>query len=526
MFRGVHDLSRLARAGRISRRNFLKAAAAAGLAPAAAGRAAFAAAPKRGGLFRAGLGSGSTTDTLDPATWANNFTADMGLGVYGAMLFDIDEKFEVRPDLVDSWDRSDDAKTWSLKLKKGLVFHDGRRLTARDVIASIRHHIGEKAKSPIKPALSVVEEVSADGDGGVIFRLRHPAADFLYILTDYHLPILPANADGTLDWRSGVGAGPYRIETFKPGQRLKAVRHPDYHGQAWFDAVEMLVIHDVVARAAALNAGEIHYMDRCDLKTLPLLKRNPAIEVTDITSLSHYTAPMDCTTAPFSDVNVRLALKYAINREEILRKVLFGHGRTGNDNPLAPSMKYAVDPKPLHVYDPDRARFHLRKAGMERLKVELSASDAPFAGAVDAAQLMREHARPAGVDIAIRREPADGYWSNVWMKKPWVFSQWGGRPTADWMLSTGYASDAPWNESRWKNERFDTLLQKARRETDEAARAGMYAEMQQLIHDDSGEIVLLFNNFVSAMSRKIGHGPLNANYDHDGGYMYRKWWFA
>ncbi len=525
MRHSLRNLAGLARSGRFSRRDFLKMATATGALPVI-GAPGLAAQPKRGGLFRAGLGSGSSTDSLDPATWSNNFMADAGLGVYADMLFEIGPDFSARPNLVASYERSGDARTWSMKLKKGIVFHDGRKLTVRDVLASITHHTGEKTKSPVKPVLSIIESMETGGDHEIVFRLKTPNADFPYLLTDYHLPILPARADGSLDWRSGIGTGPYKITGFKPGQRLKAVRNKDYHGSAWFDAVELIVIHDVVARTAALNAGEIHYMDRCDLKTLNLLKRNPGIEITDITSLSHYTAPMDCTSAPFDDVNVRLAVKYAIDRDDILKKVAYGHGRVGNDDPLAPSMKYAIDPKPVHAYDPDKARFYLKKAGLSSLAVEIAASDAPFAGAIDAAQLMREHAKAANIDISVKRVPADGYWSNVWMKKPWCFSQWGGRPTADWMLSTGYAPDAPWNETRWKNPLFGELLQKARRESDEARRVAMYAQMQQLIHDDGGQIVLMFNNFVSAMSRKLGHGPINSNYDHDGGYMYKRWWFA
>ncbi|WP_051928969.1 ABC transporter substrate-binding protein [Thermopetrobacter sp. TC1] len=514
-------------AGGISRRALLRMGAmAAVLAQAGVAPSLLAATPKRGGVFRAGLGSGSTTDSLNPATWSNQFMADLGLGVYADMLFEIDPDFEIRPNLVESWDRSDDATVYALKLKKGVRFHDGRMLSSRDVIASLRHHMGEKSKSPMRPALSIVEEIKADGDHGVIIRLKDPNADFPYLLTDYHLPILPAKEDGSLDWAAGVGTGPFRLKEFKPGVRAKAERNPDYHGDVWFDAVELIVITDSAARHAALRAGEIHYMDRADPRTVNLLKRDPAIEIIDITGLSHYTAPMDCTAKPFTDPNVRMAVKYAIDREEIVRKILLGHGRAGNDNPLAPSMKYAIDPKPVHVYDPEKARFYLKKAGLERLSLELYASDAPFAGAIDAAQLMRERARAAGIDIAVKRVPADGYWSNIWMKKAWCFSQWGGRPTADWMLSVAYAPDAPWNETRWKNERFGKLLKAARKETDEARRAAMYAEMQQLIHDDSGQIVLCFNNFLSALSRKVGHGRLNSNYDHDGGYMCKRWWFV
>jgi len=99
---------------------------------------------------------------------------------------------------------------------------------------------------------------------------------------------------------------------------------------------------------------------------------------------------------------------------------------------------------------------------MDSLKVSLSAANAAFEGAVDAATMFREQATKAGIDIEIVREPADGYWSSVWMKKPFVVSYWGGRPTEDWMFSQVYASDAKWNESYWKDPAFDKLLLEAR----------------------------------------------------------------
>jgi len=117
-------------------------------------------------------------------------------------------------------------------------------------------------------------------------------------------------------------------------------------------------------------------------------------------------------------------------------------------------------------------------------------------------------------------------WDSVWMKKPWCFSYWSGRPTADWMFTTAYAAEAAWNDTFWKNGRFNELLLAARAEIDEAKRGAMYAEMQQILHDDGGIIVLMFNNFTSAHSTKVAHGELNTNYDHDGGYVFERWWFA
>ena len=141
-------------------------------------------------------------------------------------------------------------------------------------------------------------------------------------------------------------------------------------------------------------------------------------EAVGTAGFAHYVAPMNCTIAPFDNNNVRLALKYAIDREEIVKKVLLGHGSAGNDNPIAPGVPFSVNLATKHSYDPDKARFHLKQAGMTSIKVELSAADAAFAGALDAAQLMAASAKSAGIDIAVLREPNDSYWDNVWLRSP------------------------------------------------------------------------------------------------------------
>ena len=138
---------------------------------------------------------------------------------------------------------------------------------------------------------------------------------------------------------------------------------------------------------------------------------------------------MNVTVAPFDNVNVRMALKYAIDRKAIVDKVFYGHGTPGNDNPIAPTIQFAIDPQPRHDYDPEKAKAYLKKAGLDSLKVDLSVADAAFAGAVDAALLYKDSAAKAGIDINVIREPDDGYWDNVWLKKPWCMSYWNGRPT-------------------------------------------------------------------------------------------------
>ena len=160
-----------------------------------------------------------------------------------------------------------------------------------------------------------------------------------------------------------------------------------------------------------------------------------------------------------------------------------------------------------------------------KLDIELSASDAAFPGAVNAAVLFGENAKKAGMSVKVKREPNDGYWSNVWMKKPFVACYWPGYPTVDSILTQAYAAGGSWNDTFWDNERFNKLLVSARSELDSSRRAQMYGEMQQILRDDGGVILPFFANDVFATSDKVGHGALSSNYDVDGRMYFERWWF-
>lgn len=517
---------------RIDRREFLGRAAALGVSTALAtsllAKEGIAQEGKKGGSARFGLAHGATTDTLDPANYPDTGTQVPFWGSMSNSLTEVDASGNVQPDLAETMEPTDDAKAWIFKLRKGLTFHNGKDVTATDVIASYRHHMGADSKSVAKSVLQPVTDIKADGKDTVIFTLAGPDADFPYKASDYHIPIMPAKDGGTADWESGVRTGPFVFGSWEPGVRAKLKRFPNYHksGLPYFDDVEFLTIPDVAARNNALISGEVHWIGRPDLKTLGLLQRNPEIAISEVTGYAHYVFPMQVNQPPFDNVDVRTALKWALNREEIAKKVFLGHAQPGNDNPIAPSVKYAIDPKPKFAYDPEKAKFHLKKAGLSTLKVDLSVADAAFNGAVDAAVLYQEHAKPAGIEINVVREPSDSYWSDVWLKKPWCASYWSGRPSIDWFVTTVYAKGAAWNETAWDNARFNELLVAARGETDQKKRADMYAEMQQLIHDDGGVVVIVFNNIVEAYSKKLAHGQIAANWEADGFRIAERWWFA
>lgn len=521
----------IAMAGKgLGRRDFLRLALGTGMSLASAqllwsSRAK--AEPKKGGRLRAGLAHGSTTDILDPATYENGFTQTVGNSIYNR-LTEVGPKGDLVGELAESWEPSADAKTWRFKLRTGIQFHNGKDFSSADVVASINHHRGDGSTSGAKGIVSEIAELKADGPDAVTFTLTGGNADFPFILSDFHLPICPATAEGKIDWASGAGTGAYALQGFEPGQRAALKRNGNYwkEGRGHFDEVELLSIVDVNARTNALVSGDIDVMDRCDLKTVALLKRNPALRIEQASGTQHYTFAMQTDVAPFDNRDVRLALKLAIDRQELVDKILMGYGYLGNDHPIGKFNRYFASDLEQRHYDPDQARSLLKKAGHENLKVSLSVADAAFAGAVDAGTLFADKAAKAGITLDIVREPDDGYWTNVWLKKSFAAVYWGGRPTEDWMFSTAYAAGVPWNDTHWNNERFNTLLRQARVELDDAKRRAMYGEMQQLTRDDGGAVIPMFANFVFAMSDKVAHAPeISAEWDLDGLKFPERWWF-
>ena len=515
-----------AAAGAVSRRNLLKGGAALGATAMMGLPGSLLAQPQKGGILRVALAQGGTSDTLDPATFSGSQQIFLGWTLRNN-LTEIGSDGALKPELAESWS-SDDATTWIFNLRKGVEFHNGKALTAEDVIGSLNLHRGEDSKSGAKALLESVTSITAEGDNAIRVVLNGPNADFPYILSDYHFNICPVNPDGSVDV-SGTGTGGYILEEFNPGVRTRVRRNPNYwkEGAAHFEEGEILLINDPTAATNALVTGEVHAIESSEYKTLSLLGRRPDIAVESVPGGFHGTFAMNSANAPFNNNDLRLALKYAIDRQAIVDTVLKGHGVVANDHPVSPSMPYhdaSIEQRP---YDPDRAKFHLKKAGHDSLTLQLSASDGLYTGAVDAVTLYREHAAPTGLNIEVVREPGDGYWSDVWMKKPFFASSWGPRPVPDMILTTAYASTAAWNEGAFSNARFDELLLAARGELDEAKRGAMYGEMQRILSDEGGSVIPFFRSYVYGRSTAIAHsGQLGSDWPLDGHRAMERWWTA
>ena len=526
----LKKLSEAARTGSISRRSFLYNAMAAGItASAATGiwTSSAHAEPKRGGTFRVASHDGSASDTHDPGAYLN-FSVYLLANTYRSYLTAIEADSSLGPDIATSWSASPDAKEWTFLLDPRAVFHSGKKVMADDVIASLNHHRGEKSTSAAKSMLTSVKEIVKNNDHSITIKLTAGMADLPWLVTDVHLAICPANEDGTLNWQSGDGSGPYKLISGEFGRGFELKRHDGWHlSGAYFDAVSIIVINDPSARQTALIANDVDAVTQLELKTLSLLARDTNIKVINLPSGTAITMPMHVDVAPFDNVDVRNAMKCAINRKDLVAKIESGAASIGNDFHQSPSMPFYPEGIPQRDYDPDRARSLLKKAGVGDLSVDLSTADSVTSGAVDMAVLFAEHAKAAGININVVREPNDGYWSDVWLKKPFCVSQWGARPTPDLMYSVAYKDDAAWNEAKWKDPRFNTILLQARSELDNKRRAEMYSEMAVIMRDQGGTILPMFLNLVFASRANVMQpSKMAVNWALDGARGPSRWWFA
>lgn len=519
-------LSRGTVAGRISRRDFLGRAAALGVSAAAAQSllvsAAKAQTPVRGGLLRAGIPGGESTNVLDPALNLSKVPFAF-CKQWGEFMTRVARDGSVEYRIAEEMNPSADAKTWTMKIRQGVEFHNGKTVTAEDVAATIERHADSNSQSGALGVLGSIDTIKAQGNE-VIVTLKDPDADFPYLMSDYHLLIQPNG--GKDDPNAGISAGPYKVAAFEPGVRCVGERFANFWDAerlGFADQVEIVVINDTTARISAIQGGQVHMITQVEPRVVDLVKRSPNLRIENVSGRGFYPFNMFCDTAPFDNNDLRMALKLAMNREEMLDKILRGYGSVGNDFPI--NAAYPLFPEGIEqrAFDPEKAAELYKKSGHSG-SILLRTSDVAFPGAVDAAQLYQQSCAQAGITIEIKREPGDGYWSEVWNKQPFSLSYWGGRSTQNQMYSTGYVSSADWNDTRFKNPDFDRKVLQLRGEIDEQKRRDGYRDLAMTMRDTGGLIVPFFNDYIDAISNNVGGFVTHPQAELADGYALGECW--
>jgi peptide/nickel transport system substrate-binding protein len=475
----------------------MQATLASGLATLAT--TAHAQTPRKGGRITVATNASGVNDTLDPAKQSNQTDYCRGFMFYNGLTA-LDGSLTPRPSLAEEF-ATQDAKTWVFKLRKGVTFHDGKPLTPADVVFSIMRHKDAATASRAKVLAEQIESVTASGPNEVTFRLTSPNADLPVVLGTYHFHIVKA---GTTDFNAGIGTGPYKVKEFKPGVRSIAVRNENYwkSNRPYLDEIELVGITDESARVNALLAGQLDLVQAVSPRSVERVTAGGKHAVYETKSVSYTNLIMRRDSSPGNNPDFVQAMKYLFNREQLLKSIQLGRGVVANDQPIASSNRFYFKGLPQRPYDPEKAKWHLQKANLGSTPIPVVVSPAA-SNSVEMALVMQHAAKQIGLNLDVKRMPADGYWSTHWMKHPVGFGNINARPSADLALTLFFKSDAPWNEAAWKNEKFDQLLLAARGEVDQAKRAQMYADMQVLVHNEGGIGIPMFISSLDGHNSKL-----------------------
>lgn len=394
-----------------------------------------------------------------------------------------------------------DASAWIIRIKPGLEFHHGKTIGADDMLFSLLRLTDPKLASPFaglvgaidRNALRKLDERTIEirfKQGQSFFALDETLISFGGIVpTDYH-PI-----------SNPVGAGPYKLKRFIPGQRSLYSRFEHYYkpNQPYADELEIIEFKDQVSRSAALRAGQIDVASGVQAEHSALLKADSRLQLCVSPSTSFTGFNLNLAKAPFQDVRVRQAFRLLADRQELVNRGLNGFGRIANDlySPHDPTYNHAIAQRP---HDLEQARSLLRQAGQDDLRVELTTTPGP---GVNAALVFAQQAKLAGVQIKVTQ--VDGSVFNGPQRENWLLSP--GSTPARGFLASALHNDAPqaiYNRSHFQDPRFSALYQQALAQPDLAQRKVLVHEAQGIQHAHGGLLIWGFNDVLDAASTRVG----------------------
>ena len=457
--------------------------------------------------------------TLDPSQQLSSHEPTMLYAIFNRLV-DLDENFEPFPELAESWNVSDDGKTWTFTLRQGVKFHDGSDFDAADVVHTYKRLIDPALASPAAAVLSFLtaDGITAVDAHTVQFTTAEPVAELPLIFTTKFTLIVPEGATPESLRETPVGTGPFSVEKFKVGEPLSVFRkNPTYWkaGLPKAECLKMSVAQEGLTAAVALQSGEADVVTSIDPAMVPQLKGDSNVQLLSTGAGTSMVISMYVDTPPYDDVRVRQALKLVADRQTMVDTVLLGFGEPGNDNPVPPTWASAWTNEPRQR-DIEKAKALLAEAGKEGLTIDLYTAEA-IPGMVKMAEAYSQMAAEAGITVNVITTPAESFWDDVWLKQPFVTSGWSIRPPIEG-LSVAYTKASEWNETHWLRDDFEGLLAQAKSELDPAKRTEVLKQAQKLLSDEGGVITLMFvHQIVGVRSACSGFTPhaqnFNLNYE-------------
>lgn len=495
-------------AGRLSRRDFMRLAAALGLSAgatavlAACGAQPAAPAPEPTAAAPAPETPAGPQGTLrvaseipvnlDPAGASSDAEILILHSIYD-YLVDIDGANNVVPRLATDWSVSDDGLIYTLTLASGVTFHDGSPLTPNDVVWTFDRLRDPALGLPTADLYANVVTIAAEGDSAVVFTLAETNPFFLYDLSDNHALVLKAEtADPATTFN---GTGPFKVVNYSAENRISLEANPDYFvpGKPGVANLEIIFFADAAAAVGALRGGQVDVAMRMPTALWQALAQESGVRAVQVPTNGFDLIRLRADRAPGDDPRVIQAMKLATDRADIFQRVSLGIGAPGRDSPIGPLYNaYYSEATPLPVRDVDAARALLAEAGFaDGLQLDLHVPDS--GDRPDLAVVLKEQWAPAGIDVNVIVEPESVYYGdNGWLEVDLGITGWGSRPTPQFYLDVMLVTDAVWNESHFSDEEFDALARTAGTTLDEAERTRAYAEIQRILIERGPVIIPYF----------------------------------
>jgi len=441
------------------------------------------------------------------------------VSIPGEFLTFSDNQLQVKPWLAVSWKANADATVWTFQLRRGVKFHNGKTMNADDVVASFKQYTGNaqsQALSVFKGILSPAGVVKR-GPYTVEFRLDQATGAFPYLVsqTTYQAIVQPAEFANQPDsWVAGgmIGTGPFRLVSLVDQRNAKLVRFPRYWGgPAPLDGVQLTFYESPAAQVLGLRGGQVDLVQQLAPQASVPFRNNSRFKIFTAPTSSHRQFCLRVDIDPFKDPRTRRAVALALNRPDLIKKLLVGDGTLGNDSPFwahYPSTDPSIKQRRQNVA---LARNLLQSAGQQGLKFTITTHatlELPeYAAAIQAA------GREAGMDISIEVQAdadyfgggANYYATTPWLNRPATITEWGARGVPNVYIVAAYLSDGVWNAAHYKNAQFDSAAKAFLSAVDVKVQRKYTKTMAGLLLRDTPVVTSFFVNYVTAGSAKVNN---------------------
>ena len=499
------------REGKVSRREFLRLSALVGASvgvttpvPTWGPSLAWAAAPRRGGVLK-----------VASVVHKMSNPAQISWGKVSNILRQVAEYLTVtgtdnitRPLLAEDWKASDDLKTWTFNLRRGIRFNNGDEFTADDVVFTMNLWLNKDVNSSMLGLVGSYlspQGIEKTGEYQVTLHLKRPEIGLPEHF--FHYPALILNHrtfEG--DFRKAPhGTGPYRLKTYKEAEIAVLEARNDYWQKGadgkplpYLDGMTFIEIGTETApQLATLMSGEVDMIDLADAGSPDIMlaaKKDSNLVVQSVTTSQVRVLRMRTDIDPWKDNRVRRAIKLCQRRDKILKLAYFNEGLEGQDFHVYPGHPEYC-PQPTPEYNPEKARALLKEAGYpDGIKLELNAG-ADWSDVMRFAEILKEDARPAGIELVVKTMPVNQYWEK-WTELGLGITPWTHRSLSTMVLNLAYGADdegrpVAWNETRWVDQEFNQLLNQANGSLDVDRRKQIFCKLEK-IQQERGSIGIPF----------------------------------